>query len=203
MLRMVANKYQVSLLLSNINLNLENRAQTFRVLNTKTFPEVLNYDLLLYAHRFLKIHISQFPSSNPKLWDGEGGQVQQGHRNTHLPSPIIKKKSPLQNTDLFEVHRSFNNTNYFLPVFQAIITFKVQWGRGVKEKVMRICIRTAFPFNCLYSARASSLQRGGEMRKKGRWQCWLNSIPGRKLTSSKQYLLNFSVCYFEYSNRGH
>jgi hypothetical protein len=43
---------------------------------------------------------------------------------THLPSPAIKKKSPLQNTALSEVHQSFTNTNYFLPVFQAIITFK-------------------------------------------------------------------------------
>lgn len=92
--------------------------------------------------------------------------MQQVHRNTHLPGPIIKNKSPLQNADLFEVHRSFTNTNYFLLVFQAIITFKVYWGRGVKGKVMRVCIRTAFPFNCLYSARVPSLQWGEEMGRK-------------------------------------
>ena len=57
MLRMVANMHGVLLFVSDVNLNLENRAQTFRVLDKKTFSEVLNYDLLLYTD-FLKIQTS-------------------------------------------------------------------------------------------------------------------------------------------------
>ena len=51
-----------------------------------------------------------------------------------IPSPIIKNKSSLQNVDLFEVHWSFTNTNYFFPVFQAIITFKVYWGEACERE---------------------------------------------------------------------
>lgn len=51
-----------------------------------------------------------------------------------IPRPVIKNKPPLQNTDLFEVHWSFTNTNYFFPVFQAIITFKVYWGEGCERE---------------------------------------------------------------------
>lgn len=58
MLRIMASKHSVLLLLSDMNLNLENRAQTCRVLNTKTLPELLNDDSCCMHTDFLKIQAS-------------------------------------------------------------------------------------------------------------------------------------------------
>ena len=55
------------------------------------------------------------------------------------------------------------STNYFLPVFQVIITFKVYWGRGVKGKVMRFVSELLFP--SIVYIQQGQVTSGGE----GRW----------------------------------